>query len=110
MKEFLLKIVKRLFAKNSLKYTIAILVCVVIFCFVDENSLIVTGQLRREVKELHREEAALYADFQADSIEAANLRNNLDAIERFGREHYYMKAADEDIFIITSNDPKRPKQ
>ncbi len=107
MKDFAMKI-KKLFTGNSLKYTVTILLCVVFFCFIDENNVIVTGQLRKEVLDLHREEAELYKDFQADSIEAANLKNNLDAIERFGREHYYMKTADEDIFIITTNDPKRP--
>ncbi len=101
-----MKIVKKLFAANSLKYTVTVLLCVVFFCFIDENNVIVTSQLRREVRDLHREEIALYKDFQADSIEAANLKNNLDAIERFGREHYYMKAPNEDIFIITTNAPK----
>ncbi len=109
MKDFAMTILRKLFTGNSLKYTITILLCVIFFCFGDENSLIVTSQLRREVRALHHEEAALYKDFQADSIEAANLKNNMDAIERFGREHYYMKASKEDIYIITTNEPKRPQ-
>ena len=35
-----------------------------------------------------------------DSANAAILRNSLDAKEEYGRENYYMKRADEDIFVI----------
>ena len=35
-----------------------------------------------------------------DSVNNAELKGNLDAIEHYGRENYYMKRADEDIFVI----------
>ena len=92
------------------KYVLACIIFLVFICFLDENNLMVTSRLHRTVHSLHQEEADLYKDFQADSAEACGLKNDRQAIERFGRENYYMKSADEDIFIISSNDRKRPKE
>lgn len=91
------------------KYVVAIIIFAIIICFVDENNLMVSSHLLFNVHKLHKEEAELYKDFQADSLEAQSLRDDRQAMERFGRENYYMKAADEDIFIINSTDRKRPK-
>lgn len=85
---------------------LATILFIVIFFFVDQNSVLVTSKLHRQVRQLHKEEAELYADFQQDSIEAQSLKNNQEAIERYGRENYYMKRANEDIFIITSDEKK----
>ncbi|MBP5341971.1 MAG: hypothetical protein J6Y52_06405 [Bacteroidales bacterium] len=84
----------------SNKYVIATLVFVVLIVFLDEYNLMVTGRVKREVKELHDEEAALREAIVTDSLNAAALRDNLDAKEHFGRENYYMKRANEDIFVI----------
>jgi hypothetical protein len=35
-----------------------------------------------------------------DSINAATISSSLDAKEHYGREHYYMKRPNEDIFVI----------
>lgn len=92
------------------KYAVAGIIFLILICFVDENNLMVTSRLHRTVRNLHKEEAELYKDFQADSLEASGLKNDRQAMERFGRENYYMKAADEDIFIIQSDDRKRPQE
>ena len=36
-----------------------------------------------------------------DSVQAERLKYDLDSIERFGRENYYMKAPNEDVFVVT---------
>ncbi|MDY5968835.1 MAG: hypothetical protein SPJ13_02295 [Bacteroidales bacterium] len=82
------------------KYVAALFVFAIIVCFVDENNLIVMGRLYRQVRSLHKEETTLYADYLTDSAQAASLRYDSRAIERYGRENYYMKRANEDIFII----------
>ena len=82
------------------KYVIAILIFLVFFLFIDENNLFVTMRLQRRVHRLHAEEASLYQSYTADSIKAQSLQYDLDAIERYGRETYYMKRSDEDIYII----------
>lgn len=86
------------------KYVVAVVVFAIIVCFVDENNLMVMGRLYKQVRTLHKEKAVLYADYQADSAQAASLRYDSRAIERYGRENYYMKSANEDIFIIKESE------
>lgn len=82
------------------KYVIATLVFVVLIVFLDEYNLMVTGRVQRQVNELHAEEAALREAIVTDSLNAMELRDNLEAKERYGRENYYMKRPNEDIFVI----------
>lgn len=82
------------------KYVIATLVFVVLILFLDEYNLMVTRRVRRQVEDLHVEEKALREAIVQDSINNATLRNSLDAKEHYGRENYYMKRPDEDIFVI----------
>jgi len=96
MKRVLLSIWK--VVKN--KYVAATLVFLIFFCFLGENNIIVTRKLQREVSELRREVEMLRSDLQRDSTEASTLYDNPDALEAYGREHYYMKRPEEDIFIV----------
>lgn len=82
------------------KYVIATLVFAALILFLDEYNLMVTGRVAREVNDLHAEEQALREAIVADSVNNATLRGNMDAIEQYGRENYYMKRPDEDIFVI----------
>lgn len=96
MKKNLLKIWK--VVKN--KYVAATLVFLLFFLFLGENNLIVTHRLKNEMAELNEENELLEKNIQQDSVEAMSLLGNPDALEAYGREHYYMKRADEDIFVI----------
>lgn len=82
------------------KYFIVTLVFVVLIVFVDDYSLRVSSRLGRQVDELHYEEQRLAEAIVEDSANAAALRDNMDAIEHYGRENYYMKRPEEDIFVI----------
>lgn len=82
------------------KYLIAFVVFVVLILFLDENNLMVTMRLRKEVSRLHAEERELKEAIVADSAQAAAIRESVDAKEHYGRENYYMKAADEDVFVV----------
>lgn len=85
---------------KGLKYWIATAVFALVILFIDPNNLLVTFKLGRQVHALHAEERAQKEAIIQDSIHAAELKNNLDAIEHYGRENYYMKRANEDIFVI----------
>ena len=82
------------------KYVIATLVFLVLIVFVDEYNLLVTRRVSRQVDALHAEEQALREAIVADSAANAELVNNLDAKEHYGRENYYMKRPNEDIYVI----------
>ena len=91
---------KKLLKIKGLKYWVATAVFVVVILFVDQNNLLVTMKLGRQVADLKDEEANLREAIVQDSINAATLKGNLDAIEHYGRENYYMKRPNEDIFVI----------
>ena len=92
--------VKKILKVKGLKYWVATVVFVVVILFIDPNNLLVTLKLSRQVSQLHAEERELKEAMVEDSINAAQLKGNRDAIEHYGRENYYMKRADEDIFVI----------
>lgn len=96
MKKILLSIWKVI--RN--KYVAATLVFLLFFFFLGENNVLVTHHLKRDVASLNREIDLLEHDIKQDSAEAESLFGNIDALETYGREHYYMKRDNEDIYII----------
>ena len=84
----------------SNKYVATLIVFAIIFLFLDENNLLVTLQQQKEVNQLHAIERDYIEAIKHDSIQAEQMKDNLPLIEKFGRETYYLKAKDEDIFVI----------
>ena len=95
-----MKIDKDILKVKGLKYIVVTVVFLAIILFIDDYSLRVSSRLHRQVNELHEEEEALKEAIVADSAANAELKASLDAKEHYGRENYYMKRADEDIFVI----------
>ena len=91
---------KKILQIKGLKYIIVVVAFAVYLVFLDDYSVIATSRLKRQVRQLHAEEQALREAIVEDSINAASLRDNLDAKEHYGRENYYMKRPNEDIFVI----------
>jgi len=83
------------------KYFIAIFIFLLIIVFLDENNLFVVHSLRRDVAELKYTVDTMQQGIYRDSIQAERLKYDLDSIERFGRENYFMKAENEDVFVVT---------
>lgn len=88
-------------------YVAATLIFLALFLFFDENNFFVMRSLRKDVRKLHQQEALMSKDMVADSIQANRLKYDLEAIERYGRENYYMKSENEDIFIVVPDDEKQ---
>lgn len=82
------------------KYVVATLIFLVVIVFIDDYSLRVSSRLSRQVEALKAEEQALSEAIVADSAAAAELRRSLDVKEHYGRENYYMKRPNEDIYVI----------
>lgn len=83
------------------KYFITIFIFLLIIIFLDENNLFVVHSLRRDVAELRYTVDTMQQGIYRDSIQAERLKYDLDSIERFGRENYFMKAENEDVFVVT---------
>lgn len=96
MKKVLLSVWKVI--KN--KYVAVTLVFLLFFLFLGENNVLVTHQLKRDLVELNKEIDLLEHAIKQDSAEAISLIGNMEALETYGREHYYMKRDNEDIYII----------
>lgn len=96
MKKVLLRIWK--IVKN--KYVAATLIFAIIYFFLSENSFLVVNRLRKEVSAMNKEAAIIEGEIRQDSLAAVSLLGNRDAIETYGREQYYMKRANEDIYIV----------
>ena len=82
------------------KYVAATLIFLLFYIFLGENNVLVTHRLQREVSELKKEAKLIEKGIEQDSIAAVSLIDNPEAIETYGREHYYMKRQNEDIFIV----------
>ena len=88
---------------QALKYAVVCIVGVLIVGFLDENSLWSHLKNRQRIDELTEEKARFNAAYQRDQAKIRELDQNPKAMERIAREHYFMKADDEDIFVLRDN-------
>ena len=89
---------------QALKYALVCVVGVLIVGFLDENSLWNHLKNRQRIDELTEEKARYHADFQRDQKKIRDLDRDPKAMERIARERYFMKADDEDIFVLREED------
>ena len=91
----------------ALKYIVVTVIAIVFIGFVDENSIWRHIQNLRQIEELTEEKDRYIAAFERDQAQIKELDKNPKAIEKIARERYFMKADDEDIFIL-SDDERAP--
>ena len=63
--------------------------------------------MNKKIKELEDNKRYYISEIEKDSIENQNLKNP-EKKEQFAREKYYMKKANEDIYIIEYQDSIKP--
>ncbi len=82
------------------RYVITILSLFLWLLILDETDLFTLHKYRSHLTELKEEKIHLESKVieVKESLEA--LSNNPKELERFAREHHYMKRADEDLFVI----------
>ena len=88
---------------QALKYAVVFVVGVLIVGFLDENSLWSHMKNRQRIDELTEEKARYNASYQRDQAQIRELNTNPKAMERIARERYFMKADDEDIYVLREN-------
>jgi len=82
------------------KYVIALCVIFVFVVFIDENSVMKRLKLEREINSLKREIRHYQKLRDSSTQKLENLHSGKEELERIAREEYFMKKADEEIFII----------
>lgn len=82
------------------KYLIVLVVFVVLVTFFDNHSLIHRWQTHRRIVEMEKELKFYQEEIKATKQKKNELRSSKENLEKFAREHYYMKKENEDVFII----------
>ena len=100
IKSFLLRILHSMF----FRYTVVCILGVLIVGYLDENSLWNHMKNRQRINELQEETAKYNAEFRRDQARIRELDRNPKAMEKIARERFFMKADDEDIFVLSDDD------
>lgn len=95
-KELSVKILKIIFNK----YLIVFVLFVVWVMFFDENNVMKHRQNLRELAQLEAQVDFFKHKISADKRKLVELQTNDANLEKFAREQFLMKKADEDIFVI----------
>jgi cell division protein FtsB len=95
-KELVLSIFKRVFNK----YLVVFVVFAVWIVFFDENNLMKHRQNLKELAQLEVQLDFYKKKIEADKRKLHELQTNDENLEKFAREQFLMKKADEDIFVI----------
>lgn len=86
------------------KYAITIVIGILLVGFVDENSFMHRVQLEMRISDLTDEINRYNAQNEADLKQLKQLRRGAGAYERIARERYFMKADDEDIYVLSDDE------
>lgn len=82
------------------KYIIALLCFTVMIGFIGESSLVNRISQKREIAHLRSQIKKQNDEFTRQSDELKKVQTSLKTVKRIAREKYFMKANDEDVFVI----------
>ena len=71
--------------------------------FFDTNSFRILWSLESKIDDLEQQKKELIRQIDEDRLMIQKLSDSIE-LEKFGREKYYLKKADEDIFIVEFRD------
>lgn len=94
------KLKKILYYAGKFKYLIVAGFALVLVGLLDENSFIERHKQQRQIAELKAEIDKYIKIHKRDSAMLQDLAKDPKNIERIARERYFMKADDEDIFVL----------
>lgn len=86
------------------KYLLVIVLGVIIVGFIDENSFMRRIQLELKISDLRSDINKYNKQYQDDSRQLREIRRNPKTIEKIARERYFMKADDEDIYVLSDDE------
>ena len=87
-----------------MKYAVAIVLGVLLVGFVGENSVWAHLRNMHRISSLQAEIDDYNGRHQRDEKQIRTLDTNPKAMEKIARERYFMKADDEDIFVLSDDD------
>lgn len=99
------------YLRNStmVKYSVVMVAGVLIVGFLDENSVWSHFRNRQTIDDLQREIKEYRGRYERDRAQLRRLDTDPKAIEKIARERYFMKMDDEDIFVLSDDEPSTRK-
>lgn len=94
---------KRLARLKFKKYIIVLALGVFIVGFLGDNSIVGHMRNKKRINELKAEIAYNRALTERNQQQVHLLQTDVRAVERVGRERYFMKKADEDVFMLSDD-------
>lgn len=82
------------------KYFLAVIIFAVWMLFFDKNDMISQYGYSTKVSKLKQEKDFYLQQTAAVKKDLAELDSNLNTVEKFAREKYFMKKDNEDVFVI----------
>lgn len=70
--------------------------------FFDKNDFFTQRDLSIQLKKLYDEKRYYLNEIEKNKIAADELKNNMQSLERFAREKYWMKKDNEEVYIIVN--------
>ena len=86
---------------SRFRYQIVIVLGILIVGVFDENSFRRSIECYYEIQDLNTDIAKYKKQYYSDMQRLKDLNTSLDAIAKIARERYFMKADDEDIFVLS---------
>ncbi|MBA2249845.1 MAG: septum formation initiator family protein [Chitinophagaceae bacterium] len=87
------------------KYLIAAVAFMVWMFFIDRNDIPLQWKRINELKKLQQSETGLNNQILSTRQELELLKTNPSTLEKYAREKYMMKKDNEDLYIVTKNNP-----
>ena len=100
---------KRWFGIVTNTYVLVLTIFLFWMLFFDTNSLLIHWELKKEIKKLEKQKEFLHDEIAKDKEVIKKLSNKKE-LEKFGREQYYLKKKDEEIFLIELGDSLKNKE
>ena len=94
----------RIYHIPALKYVVVALIAVILIGFVDENSIWNHLRNQQRISDLEEEIEQYTERYHQDQERIHTLDANPKAIEKIARERYFMKADDEDVFVLSDDE------
>lgn len=89
---------------SRFKYQIVVIVGILLVGFIDEDSFMRRFELEYQISDLKKEIGKYNKQYEEDSRELKRLQSNSKEISRVARQRYFMKKADEDVFVLSDDE------
>jgi len=90
-------------------YVVVLTAFVIWMVFFDTNSLMIHLELKKQIETLEKQQEFLKSEIEKDKKTLEKLSDPKE-LEKFAREHYYLKKKNEEIYLIEYEDSLNNKQ